>query len=361
MDTSSILTFRSTATPAGRVHATVSPVLELVYAGFLVHKWGRASSGGSVAPTWLPRLARDAADVLDSVVEVTRTSAGAKVPSNIEAVLLAARYGYIRDADPERFLADFRSLIGRMMTDGRSYGEEDGPMVAEVRDRFVALAAEGAAEAWVTAHRQLWQALATPWEHEARPAAESAVAAFWQAFETSGHVLGALPPHHFVRFESGAAMIERAEQEGRVVVVPLGLASGGGLLFDVDGTLHVGFGLRTEQLHEHMSERMTDLAQRMKAFADPTRAGLLALIGRFGNLSGLHLTVGDLAAQIGVSQPTVSGHLRLLREAGLVQLDKRGNKAFYRVDEAALRGLLREFEEAVLEGPADARPSAPSA
>jgi ArsR family transcriptional regulator, arsenate/arsenite/antimonite-responsive transcriptional repressor len=88
-------------------------------------------------------------------------------------------------------------------------------------------------------------------------------------------------------------------------------------------------------VHERTAQRVAELARRMKVFADPTRAMLLALIGAS---SGLQFTVGDLAQQLGVSQPTVSGHLRLLREAGLVQLERRGNKAFHRLDATAVHG-----------------------
>jgi DNA-binding transcriptional ArsR family regulator len=46
----------------------------------------------------------------------------------------------------------------------------------------------------------------------------------------------------------------------------------------------------------------------------------------------------------------------MLREAGLVRLEKRGNKAFHTLDEDAIRTVLREYEQAILDGgtaPAD--------
>ena|SRR5437868_4675708 len=81
-----------------------------------------------------------------------------------------------------------------------------------------------------------------------------------------------------------------------------------------------------------------DLAERFRALADPTR---VAIVNR---LSGAdELCVCDLTATFELSQPTISHHLRILREAGLVESSRRGTWAYYRlVPEAveALRGAL---------------------
>jgi ArsR family transcriptional regulator len=80
------------------------------------------------------------------------------------------------------------------------------------------------------------------------------------------------------------------------------------------------------------------LAERFHALADPTR---VAIVNR---LSGAdELCVCDLTAAFELSQPTISHHLRILREAGLVESTRRGTWAYYRlVPEAvdALRGAL---------------------
>ena len=80
------------------------------------------------------------------------------------------------------------------------------------------------------------------------------------------------------------------------------------------------------------------MAHQLKAFADPTRLLVLSMIGRFD------VTVGDLAAQLEVSQPTVSGHLKVLREANLVRLERQGNKAFYKVNKEAVHEALAAAE-----------------
>jgi ArsR family transcriptional regulator len=74
-----------------------------------------------------------------------------------------------------------------------------------------------------------------------------------------------------------------------------------------------------------------------KALSDPTR---VAIVNR---LAAAECCVCDLNAAFELSQPTISHHLKVLREAGLVDSTRRGTWAYYRlVPEAldALRGAL---------------------
>jgi ArsR family transcriptional regulator len=80
------------------------------------------------------------------------------------------------------------------------------------------------------------------------------------------------------------------------------------------------------------------LAARFKALADPTR---VAIVNRLAAAD--EVCVCDLNAAFELSQPTISHHLKILREAGLVDATRRGTWAYYRlVPEAidSLRGAL---------------------
>jgi ArsR family transcriptional regulator, arsenate/arsenite/antimonite-responsive transcriptional repressor len=84
----------------------------------------------------------------------------------------------------------------------------------------------------------------------------------------------------------------------------------------------------------------TTLASGFVALADPVRLRLLSLLAAAD--SG-EACVCDLTAPVGKSQPTVSHHLKILAEAGLVSGDKRGRWVWYRVMPerlAELRTLL---------------------
>ena len=78
------------------------------------------------------------------------------------------------------------------------------------------------------------------------------------------------------------------------------------------------------------------LADRLKALADPTRLALLDLLAQQGD----PLCVCDLTAQFPQNQPTISHHLRLLREAGLIGTEKRGIWAYYWATDVGRRTLI---------------------
>lgn len=78
------------------------------------------------------------------------------------------------------------------------------------------------------------------------------------------------------------------------------------------------------------------LAVTLKALADPARLRLLSMIAAHDDGEAC---VCDLTEPLGLTQPTVSHHLRVLLDAGLVTRDKRGVWAYYRLVPEALAGL----------------------
>lgn len=80
-------------------------------------------------------------------------------------------------------------------------------------------------------------------------------------------------------------------------------------------------------------ERAEILARVFKALGDPTRVRLISLIAAH---EGAEACVCDLTAPVGLSQPTVSHHLKQLVDAGLLAREQRGRWAFYRVVQRAL-------------------------
>lgn len=82
------------------------------------------------------------------------------------------------------------------------------------------------------------------------------------------------------------------------------------------------------------------LAASLKVIADPARLRLLSLIQA---QPGHEACVCHLTEPLGLTQPTVSHHLKVLLQAGLVEREQRGSWAYFRVREeplAALRELL---------------------
>ena len=80
----------------------------------------------------------------------------------------------------------------------------------------------------------------------------------------------------------------------------------------------------------------TDLARTLKAIADPARLRLLSMIAAH---EGGEACVCDLTEPLGLSQPTVSHHLKVLVDAGLLTRDKRGVWAYFTLVPGALDSL----------------------
>lgn len=78
------------------------------------------------------------------------------------------------------------------------------------------------------------------------------------------------------------------------------------------------------------------LARIFKALGDPTRVRLLSMIAARPDREAC---ICDLIAPVGLSQPTVSHHVKQLVEAGLLTREQRGRWAYYRVVESALATL----------------------
>ncbi len=79
-----------------------------------------------------------------------------------------------------------------------------------------------------------------------------------------------------------------------------------------------------------------DLARLLKALADPTRLRLVSMVAAH---EGGEACVCDLTEPLGLTQPTVSHHLKILVDAGVFTRDKRGVWAYYALVPAALDAL----------------------
>lgn len=92
---------------------------------------------------------------------------------------------------------------------------------------------------------------------------------------------------------------------------------------------------------------MNDIAEQLKTIGDPTRYRILEFLAapvssccsRDDGVCGC-----DLEAFLDLTQPTVSHHMKLLVEAGLVTAERRGRWVYYAIDPAALRSVATRLE-----------------
>ena len=84
------------------------------------------------------------------------------------------------------------------------------------------------------------------------------------------------------------------------------------------------------------AEGAEKLAKTLKAIADPARLRLISMVAAHDDAEAC---VCDLTEPLGLSQPTVSHHLKVLVDAGILSRDKRGTWAYYRLVPGALDAL----------------------
>jgi ArsR family transcriptional regulator len=93
----------------------------------------------------------------------------------------------------------------------------------------------------------------------------------------------------------------------------------------------------TPLVREPLSEDWAgDLARMFKALGDPVR---LRLLSRVASHAGGEACVCDLSAGFNLTQPTISHHLKVLRETGLLECERRGTWVYYWVVPSALAQL----------------------
>jgi DNA-binding transcriptional ArsR family regulator len=97
-----------------------------------------------------------------------------------------------------------------------------------------------------------------------------------------------------------------------------------------------------------MTARDQSLSRTLQVIADPTRRRILeALRTRPGGTAAKAkgLCASDIEARVHLSQPTISHHMSILENAGLVQSSKQGQWRWYRRNEGAIRDFIRSLRQ----------------
>jgi ArsR family transcriptional regulator len=117
---------------------------------------------------------------------------------------------------------------------------------------------------------------------------------------------------------------------------------GSSMYLEFPGLVVIGTGVGQGDIEAR--SRTESVARRLKAVADPTRLALLH------SLATAPSTVGELAVLFRLAQPTVSMHVKVLRQNGLVRSERRAGRLRLSADAAAVEALLGELRQAVLQG-----------
>jgi DNA-binding transcriptional ArsR family regulator len=324
------------------VQATPSVTVEFAYAYFtLVRK------PPLQALFWHKQLEQHDPDLAKQLREFWQVDG-----SGLDLFQLVSNNGYTFDASVGRFLDDLEQLlpifrqqlaqykIGLQHKDAEKIKKELASCES-LEQRLGRLENKKLRNQFVGLLRRLWAFLEPQWLAEGQSASRAACQQFMEQFALHQDILAALPTHHFVQFEKSKQYIKKAMQQGTVLVFPLYFALGGGFSIDAGNQHLIGYGIRSEDTHQALSNASAQLALQLKTLADPTRLMLMTMLQRY---QLFEMSVSDFAEQLGVTQPTISGHLKLLRESGLVTLEKKGNKAIYKLELDTLKRIAQDLK-----------------
>jgi DNA-binding transcriptional ArsR family regulator len=260
-----------------------------------------------------------------------------------EVLVAAERGGVLFEMEPERLWAGLAEGAGSpRFAPLASETPEDR---ARVRARLNSLHDDPSLrQRWLSLLRDAWAAIETGWMDTGRDGADAL------AWELKGRLpeLGSyadLVP--LVQSNDFGGLLPRLVSEsagaGRPVAVTPTWLGRNGMVLDLATCLVYGPPSPTRPVGP--SEETRERARRHKALGDPTRLAIFEVTARRPR------TVGELAKELGVAQPTVSNHVRILRDVGLIDEEKTPGRR--------LVANLLNFQRFVEESQRVVLPSAP--
>jgi DNA-binding transcriptional ArsR family regulator len=264
-----------------------------------------------------------------------------------EAVVLAERSGTLYDLDLDRFFSGLDTAAA--VTRAPSLLSEPQAERRLMHARLERLRTDPDLRAdYKALLTEAWEAVRPEWEAAGRPAAEKAAEEWQRAIDEGINYRQLLErPRIWPNRPELEEIADIAAAEGRLVFSP-GWFFGVVHVVEIDGLLLVGRRIRTADPANAQRKIAVHVAAKMKALADPTRLGILMWLASHPS------SVTQLARHFDLSQPTVSAHIQLLREAELIEERPAGRSSALTVTERRLRELISGVEEALLrQFPAD--------
>jgi ArsR family transcriptional regulator, repressor of sdpIR and other operons len=267
-------------------------------------------------------------------------------PDNIrgftEMVVLAERSGTLLDPDLRGFFAGIEhaaasnaatpSLLSESPAERSAVGTrlETLRKDAKVRLRYVDLL------------HDIWESIRAEWEGAGRPAVIAA-AREWQNKLADGTPYRDLLERS--RLWPGRPDLEEIADadaaEGRIVLSP-GWFFGDIHVVEIDGSMYLGRGIQPHGDAADQRHVAQHVSNTLKTFAEPTRLAILMW------LAHKPASITEISRHFKLSQPTVSAHIRLLREAGVIEDRPAGRSSVLSVREQKVREVLGGAEEALL-------------
>jgi DNA-binding transcriptional ArsR family regulator len=261
-----------------------------------------------------------------------------------EMVVLADRSGSLLDLDIDGFFARVDAAAASNASTPSLLSESPSERTA-IGNRLDALRADPKLRArYIGLLKDVWEAVRVEWEETGR-AAVIAATRDWQRQLAEGVPFRDLLQR--TRLWPGRpdfeVLADAAAADGRMVLTP-GWFFGDIHVEELDGWMYLGRGIQPNSHDADLRQTANHVSKTMKAFADPTRLAILMWLAQ------RPASVTEISRQFKLSQPTVSAHVQLLREAGVIEDRPSGRSSLLSVPEERVREVLGGAEEALLKG-----------
>jgi DNA-binding transcriptional ArsR family regulator len=257
-----------------------------------------------------------------------------------EMQILAYYAGALYETDPEALWDALARAVATVPLDLPVPSETPEHLVA-FSDRFRRLKDSPAlVREYIDLMKEVWAPVDAMWQ-QALPTIEEAGRHVVAQFER-GASLDVLVTRGCEIYEERLPEIKTDIEHGkRVVFVPC-LFFGSSMYLEFPDLVFFGTGVGTGDADARARTEL--VARRLKAVADPTRLAILH------TLAAAPSTVGELSAMFRLAQPTVSMHIKVLRQNGLIRSERHAGRLRLSADPAAVESLLGDVRDAVLQG-----------
>ncbi|HEY3587422.1 MAG TPA: winged helix-turn-helix domain-containing protein [Myxococcaceae bacterium] len=237
-----------------------------------------------------------------------------------ELVPLASLAGALLDGDVRRLVGWLGEPKKRFdePTASLTDSERDRPAVVE---RLRALTTDPATRRGYRAMLlEVWELASGPWMRQGAAVVAAACRAWRDRLDTGASIEELMPPRHPLTRAEELGFGDLFSHRTEFVLSPLFFCMSGGHVVDLAEFVHVAVPA-SDLLPVRKTRDAMFVASRLRVLSEPTRVRIL--------LQLLSVPAGavEVARALGVSQPTVSGHLKVLLQAGLIQRKKLGGRS----------------------------------
>ena len=182
---------------------------------------------------------------------------------------------------------------------------------------------------------EVWKLVAPAWETRGRRAAVEACARWTSRLDEGLPIEDLMPPRHPLTYADRLGFDDLFTERDEFALSALHFCLSGGQVVDLTAYVHIA-APASDLLPVRKVRDAAFVADRLRVLAEPTRVHILI------QLLSAPAGVMDLARSLHMTQPTVSGHVKVLRDAGLVQARRAGSRTIFVGSRKRIERLLED-------------------